>query len=214
MRRWLLQNGQPAAPQIQSTRACTSMESVSLWLHRTQKRGHIPLATLTCISIDARPREREREREREKFINNQIDDWRSVSTTPLVGDTAAGHSWLSIVEKESVRARERAIEQEQEEEEEEEEQEERERKERGLSRHLMWNWPCYIKSIIFFVSECWNESLRHSDSLSPSISLLPLEAEAPSWGRNDAIGVRGGKSSKCPCILCTERALLHWRHAL
>ena len=158
--------------------------------------------------------EREREREREKFINNQIDDWRSVSTTPLVGDTAAGHSWLSIVEKESVRARERAIEQEQEEEEEEEEQEERERKERGLSRHLMWNWPCYIKSIIFFVSECWNESLRHSDSLSPSISLLPLEAEAPSWGRNDAIGVRGGKSSKCPCILCTERALLHWRHAL
>ncbi len=54
-----------------------------------------------------------------------------------MGDTAAGHSWLSIVEKESVRARERAIEQEQEEEEEEEEQEERERKERGLSRHLM-----------------------------------------------------------------------------
>ena len=53
-----------------------------------------------------------------------------------MGDTAAGHSWLSIVEKESVRARERAIEQEQEEEE-EEEQEERERKERGLSRHLM-----------------------------------------------------------------------------
>ena len=28
------------------------------------------------------------------------------------------------------------------------------------------------------------------------------------------MGVKGGKSSKCPCILCTERALLHWRHAL
>ena len=46
-------------------------------------------------------RERERERERdslggEKFIDNQIDDWRSVSTTPLQGDTAAGHSWPSI----------------------------------------------------------------------------------------------------------------------
>jgi hypothetical protein len=27
------------------------------------------------------------------------------------------------------------------------------------------------------------------------------------------MGVRGGKSSKCPCILCTERALLHWRQA-
>ncbi len=35
-------------------------------------------------------RERERE-EREKFIDNQIDDCRSVSTTPLHGDTAAGH---------------------------------------------------------------------------------------------------------------------------
>jgi len=30
-------------------------------------------------------REREREREREKFIDNQIDDSRSVSTTPLAG---------------------------------------------------------------------------------------------------------------------------------
>jgi hypothetical protein len=30
----------------------------------------------------------EREREaREKLIDNQMDDWRSVSTTPLVGDT-------------------------------------------------------------------------------------------------------------------------------
>ena len=38
----------------------------------------------------------EREREREKFIDNQIDDCRSVSTTPLQGDTAAGHSWPSI----------------------------------------------------------------------------------------------------------------------
>jgi hypothetical protein len=37
-------------------------------VHRTQKRGHIPLATLTCISIDARPRERERERERERSL--------------------------------------------------------------------------------------------------------------------------------------------------
>jgi hypothetical protein len=44
----------------------------------------------------ARERAREREREREKFIDNQIDDWRSVSTTPLQGDTAAGHSWPSI----------------------------------------------------------------------------------------------------------------------
>ena len=41
-------------------------------------------------------RERERESERGKFIDNQIDDWRSVSTTPLQGDTAAGHSWPSI----------------------------------------------------------------------------------------------------------------------
>ena len=45
---------------------------------------------------EAEMREREREREREKFIDNQIDDWRSVSTTPLQGDTAAGHSWPSI----------------------------------------------------------------------------------------------------------------------
>jgi hypothetical protein len=41
-------------------------------------------------------REREREKEREKFVDNQIDDLRSVSTTPLQGDTAAGHSWPSI----------------------------------------------------------------------------------------------------------------------
>jgi hypothetical protein len=41
-----------------------------------------------------RERERERrEREREKFVDNQIDDWRSVSTTPLPGDTAAGGDW-------------------------------------------------------------------------------------------------------------------------
>ena len=33
---------------------------------------------------------------REKFIDKQIDDRRSVSTTPLQGDTAAGHSWPSI----------------------------------------------------------------------------------------------------------------------
>jgi len=38
----------------------------------------------------------EREREREKFIDNQIDDSRSVSTTPLPGDTTPGHSWPSI----------------------------------------------------------------------------------------------------------------------
>jgi hypothetical protein len=37
-------------------------------------------------------RKREREREREMFIDNQIDDWRSVSTTPLQGDTAKGHT--------------------------------------------------------------------------------------------------------------------------
>jgi len=41
------------------------MESVSLLWHRTQKRGHIHLATPTCISIDARRRERECARERE-----------------------------------------------------------------------------------------------------------------------------------------------------
>jgi len=35
-------------------------------------------------------RERERHTQREQFIDNQIDDWRSVSTTPLQGDTAAG----------------------------------------------------------------------------------------------------------------------------
>ena len=34
--------------------------------------------------------------ERERFIDNQIDDRRSVSTTPLQGDTAAGHSWPSM----------------------------------------------------------------------------------------------------------------------
>ena len=39
---------------------------------------------------------REREREREKFIDNQMDDRRSVSKTPLVVDMAAGHSWPSI----------------------------------------------------------------------------------------------------------------------
>ena len=38
-------------------------------------------------------KEEEEEREREKFMDNQIDDWRSVSTTPLSGDTASGHSW-------------------------------------------------------------------------------------------------------------------------
>jgi len=42
---------------------------------------------------------RGREREREKFIDNQIDDWRSVSTTPLQGDTAAGHSWRKSWER-------------------------------------------------------------------------------------------------------------------
>ena len=47
---------------------------------------------------ETREREGEggRERGREKFIDNQIDDWRSVSTTPLQGDTAAGHLWPSI----------------------------------------------------------------------------------------------------------------------
>jgi hypothetical protein len=35
------------------------------------------------VAVVASGREREREREREKFIDNQIDDWRSVSTTPL-----------------------------------------------------------------------------------------------------------------------------------
>jgi hypothetical protein len=43
-----------------------------------------------------REKEREREREREKFIDNQIDDRRSESTTPLQGDTAAGHSWPRV----------------------------------------------------------------------------------------------------------------------
>ena len=33
--------------------------------------------------------------EREEFIDNQIDGSRSVSTTPLSGDTASGHSWYS-----------------------------------------------------------------------------------------------------------------------
>ena len=43
-----------------------------------------------------RERESERERERDKFIDNQMDDRRSVSKTPLVVDMAAGHSWPSI----------------------------------------------------------------------------------------------------------------------
>ena len=34
--------------------------------------------------------------EREEFIYNQIDGSRSVSTTPLSGDTASGHSWSSM----------------------------------------------------------------------------------------------------------------------
>jgi hypothetical protein len=38
----------------------------------------------------------EREREREKFIYNEIEYSRSVSTTPLAGDTASGRSWPSI----------------------------------------------------------------------------------------------------------------------
>jgi hypothetical protein len=46
-------------------------------------------------------REREREGEREKFIDNQIDDWRSVSTTPLQGDRET--------ERERQRERERFI---------------------------------------------------------------------------------------------------------
>ena len=50
---------------------------------------------LMCMRERERTRaraRRERERERERFIDNQIDDWRSVSTTPLQGDT----SWPSI----------------------------------------------------------------------------------------------------------------------
>jgi hypothetical protein len=39
--------------------------------------------------------EREREREREVYLQS-IDDWRSVSSTPLPGDTASGRSWPSI----------------------------------------------------------------------------------------------------------------------
>ena len=58
---------------------------------RAHRRG------LGCDADGAIPRRRERERERERsFFDNQIDDCRSVSTTPLVGDTAAGHSWPSI----------------------------------------------------------------------------------------------------------------------
>ena len=63
--------------------------------------------SLHSPSIDAcrlhPEREREREREREKFIDNQIDDLRSVSTTPLVGDTAAGHSCVCVRERERER---------------------------------------------------------------------------------------------------------------
>ena len=49
---------------------------------------------LVAVCPTERQRRTCRKREREKFIDNQVDDRRSV--TPLQGDTAAGHSWPSI----------------------------------------------------------------------------------------------------------------------
>jgi hypothetical protein len=61
-----------------------------------EKRARVREESERARARARRERARARERERQKFIDNQIDDCRSVSTTPLQGDTAAGHSWPSI----------------------------------------------------------------------------------------------------------------------
>ena len=74
---------------IHSVRGAYSMQTrhFCIFIHT-----YIHICIHTYIHTYIRMLEREREREREKFIDNQIDDWRSVSTTPLQGDTESARA--------------------------------------------------------------------------------------------------------------------------